>query len=130
MRLYLPVLKLSLVIGLVLLGLQYLNKLGAYPGFAWLSFGFFTVLTMLILGISALSQTMSDPRKSVYVILGAMLMRFLFSGLFILVYIVFVRPSGVSFVTPFFVMYLLYTVVETRQLLSLSPQKGSTKPIG
>lgn len=118
-----PLIILTLLTGGVMAVLHLGGVLGEYKNFSWLCYIFFTLLTLLVMGISTLSKGMSDARKSVGLILGAMAMRFIFSLLFLLVYILFVRPKNAGFLAPFGVLYALYTIVETRALVRFSQQK-------
>ncbi len=93
--------------------LQQQNALGNYPGFAWLSYGFCTLLTLLVTALTQLSRQMTQAGRSVGVALGAMGLRFLFSLLFIIGYVLFAKPADARFILPFFVLYFLYSGVET-----------------
>lgn len=113
MKTYIPILLLTIVVGLLMVVLQQQNALGAYPDFAWMSYAFCASLTFIVMGITHLSRQMSHAEKSVGVILGVMGLRFLFSLLFIGAYLLFAKPTDARFIIPFFVLYTLYTAVET-----------------
>ena len=102
---------------------HYFQLLGAYPDFAWICYVFFTLLTFLTLYITSLSQKASTPVKGTYMILGAMGIKFLFSMFLILAYLLAVRPDNPRFILPFFILYLVFTVVETRYLLMMTKGK-------
>ena len=110
---YIPIIIFSLVVGLAMLLLQQQDKLGAYPDFAWLSYAFCTLMTFLVMMITQVSRKMSNAGKSVGVALGAMGLRFIFSLLFILGYVLFAKPANARFIIPFFILYFLYTALET-----------------
>ncbi len=115
-----PLIILTLLVGIVMVALHFGGILGAHENFSWLCYIFFSLLTLPVMGISGLSKGMSSPQKSVGLILGAMAMRFIFSLLFLLAYILFARPKSAAFIAPFFILYTLYTIVETRVLIRLS----------
>lgn len=113
MKTYIPIFILTIIIGLIMLLLQQQNLLGAYPNFAWLSFVFCALMTLLVTAITQLSRKMSHASKSVGVALGAMALRFIFSLLFILGYVLLAKPENARFILPFFVHYFAYTALET-----------------
>lgn len=113
----------SAVVGLVLGILHYLGKLGMYPSFAWVCYVFFTFLSFLIIGLIAMSNQSSTPGRAVYIVLGAMGLKFLFSILMVLTYILAVQPTKVHFIIPFFFLYIVYTSVETYFLMKVVNKK-------
>ncbi len=108
------------IVGLGLGALQYLQLLGAHPDFAWICFVFFTLLTLLTIYITSISAKASNKVKGTTMILGAMGIKFLFSMFLILGYILAVRPDNARFILPFFVLYILFTVIETNYLLKIT----------
>lgn len=113
MKPYFPILVLTLVVGIIMAALHHFQALGAYPGFAWLSYAFCSLLTLLVAGLTQLSYSMSNAGKSVVFMLGAIGLRFFFSLLFIITYIFLAKPTNARFILPFFVLYALYSGVET-----------------
>ncbi len=116
---YSKLLFFSIAVSITLGILQFLNKLGDYPGFAWLCYGFFTLLSFFIIYLIAMTNQSSTPGRAVNLVLGAMGLKFLFSILMVLGYILAAQPQTVHFIIPFFVLYTLYTVVETRFLMQV-----------
>ncbi|MEZ4883130.1 MAG: hypothetical protein R3E32_00245 [Chitinophagales bacterium] len=108
------------IIGLGLGILHYLQLLGSNPDFAWICFVFFTILTFLTIYITSLSAKASSKVKGTTMILGAMGIKFIFSMFMILAYLLAVSPDSPRFILPFFVLYILFTVVETNYLLKIT----------
>ncbi|QQS30701.1 MAG: hypothetical protein IPM47_07160 [Sphingobacteriales bacterium] len=121
---YTKLLLFSVMVGLATGMLHVTGKLGDYPGFAWLCYGFFTLLSFFIIYLIAMTNQSSTPGRAVNLVLGAMGLKFLFSILMVLVYILAANPQTVYFIIPFFVLYTLYTVVETRFLMMVVNTKN------
>jgi len=109
----------SLGIGASLGALHYFDLLGAYPSFAWVCFLFFTCQTLFIIAMAGMGERMSSPSGGVSVVLGAMGLKFLFSILMILAYLLAVKPDTMIFIIPFFILYIIYTIIETYHLLQM-----------
>ena len=114
------VLLFAAIVGACMGVLQYLQLLGTRPDFAWICFAFFTLLTFLTIYITSISVKASNKVKGTNMILGAMGIKFLFSMFLILAYILAVRPDDARFILPFFVLYILFTVIETKYLLQIT----------
>ncbi len=100
----------------VILGsIQMFVGIRSWLHFAWWSLLFFSLLSAITgwVGKQALRKTgymlVASVTASVFV-------KLLCSAVFVALYVVIVRPSSVSFVIPFFFMYILFTVFELRQL--------------
>ncbi|HRK26665.1 MAG TPA: hypothetical protein PK239_05165 [Chitinophagales bacterium] len=109
----------SLLIGLVLGALQVMDKLGAYPGFAWICYAFFAFLAFFTVYLIAMSNQSSSSGQAVYLVMGALGLKFIFSVLMVITYMFAVKPTDVRFILPFFFLYAIYTAVETRVLMQL-----------
>lgn len=114
---------LTLFIGLVLAALQYFNLLGGYPSFSWTCFIFFSLITPLTILLASLSQKSSKASKGLYIIMGSMGLKFLMSLAIIIIYYLVVRPTEPKFILPFFLLYTIYTVLETKMLLQMTHKK-------
>ena len=110
---------LSAAIGALLAGLHYFELLGPYPSFSWVCLAFFAAVTPLVVGLASMANATSTPSRSVYVVLGAMIFKFMLCVMMIILYYLAVRPDGPRFAGPFFLFYIVYAIVETRFLLQL-----------
>jgi hypothetical protein len=82
----------------------------------WVVFGFVAVLT-LIAYFGSLFGLKKDPETSVLVIMGALVVKLLFSMAFVLVYLLKFKVKGVDFCIQFFSLYFLFTAFEVYALL-------------
>lgn len=112
----------SVVVGLGIGALHYLQLLGSQPDFAWVCYVFFALLTFLTIYITSLATKASSKSYGTTMILGAMGVKFILSMFMILGYILVVNPENPRFVLPFFVLYILFTVVETNYLLRITKE--------
>ncbi len=118
-QIYLRTLLFSLMIGAIAGALHYFNLLGMYPSFTWTCFVFFTLLSFLVIGLAGMSGSTSSGQKALQTVLLAMMLKFVFSLMMIVSYVLVVRPVDASFILPFFFMYTYYTVIETYYLLKM-----------
>lgn len=117
--LYKRIFIVSLIIGILLAALHFANLLGNDPAFVWICWGFFSLITPFVLGLASMSNKTSTAGKAVYVVLGAMALKFVFCLLMILVYILAAKPESPRFILPFFPFYIIYGVIETQYLLEM-----------
>lgn len=108
----------ALLIGGILIILQVLGLLDPFVLFTWLSYAFFVILTTLTLYFASLAVKMSNPNKGLYAIFGAMGVKFILSLTLIIPYALIVKPP-ITFVIPFFILYIPFTICETNLLLKM-----------
>ena len=108
------------LVGALIALLHFLGLLGDYPDFVWISWGFFTLVTTLVLNTASLYRKMKSPRSVVNIILSAMMIKFFLSLCLILIYFFAVKPTTALFVLPFFVLYIIFTVWETLELVKMT----------
>ena len=124
--LYKRIFIVSLIIGILLAALQFGNLLGNDPAFVWICWGFFSLITPFVLGLAAMSNKTSTAGKAVYVVLGAMALKFVFCLLMILLYILVANPETPRFILPFFPFYIIYGIIETQYLLEMVKHDNPT----
>lgn len=110
----------SSIVGVLIAVLHFFNLVGDYPDFVWISWAFFSLITALVLHTASLYRTMKSPRSVVNVILSAMMMKFMLSLFLILIYFFVSKPPTAYFVLPFFVLYTIFTVWETGELVKMT----------
>lgn len=90
--------------------------------FSWISLGFFAVIsistTWIVVGGSP--KRKGDPVN--YFLLGITI-KLLLSIAFVLIYALAVKPENKLFVAPFFVLYFIYSIMQTRFLSSWARKK-------
>lgn len=79
--------------------------------FSWICFGFFTLITYVILFITHLMTTRKEANAT-RILLGLLSARFLLAGAFIAVYILVFWNGGNEILIPFGIIYLFFTIVE------------------
>lgn len=110
---YKLVLFVSFLIAVIIGVLADYSLLGEQPNFTWICLLFFTFITLFTLYLAELSSKSSTASKSVFTVLGAMTLKFVFSILLIIGYYLAVKPAKATFIIPFFVLYAVFAVIET-----------------
>jgi len=110
------------IVGLLVGVLHRFQLLGSQPDFAWVCYVFFALLTILTIYITSISTKASSKVQGTSMIIGAMGIKFLFSMMMVLSYLLAVGPENPRFILPFFPLYIVFTVVETYYLLLMTKQ--------
>lgn len=103
-----------------------LNNVPAYnPGaFIWIAVTFFYLLTLLLYSMAMMGLKRSQKTFTVSV-LGSMTLRFIFSILFLVIYLIINPEKNKAFIISFLLLYLFYTIFEIFQLVrKLRPEKS------
>jgi 4-hydroxybenzoate polyprenyltransferase len=103
-----------------------LNNVTAYnPGsFIWIAVAFFYLLTLILYSMAMMGLKRSQKTFTVSV-LGSMTLRFIFSVLFLVIYLIINPEKNKAFIISFLFLYLFYTIFEIFQLVrKLRPEKS------
>ncbi len=103
-----------------------LKQVPAYnPGtFIWIAVGFFYLLTFILYAMAMMGLKQSQKTFTVSV-LGSMTLRFIFSVLFLVIYLIINPEKNKAFIISFLFLYLFYTIFEIFQLVrKLRPEKS------
>jgi 4-hydroxybenzoate polyprenyltransferase len=103
-----------------------LKQVPAYnPGtFIWTAVGFFYLLTFILYAMAMMGLKQSQKTFTVSV-LGSMTLRFIFSVLFLVIYLIINPEKNKAFIISFLFLYLFYTIFEIFQLVrKLRPEKS------
>lgn len=103
-----------------------LNNVKAYnPGpFIWIAVAFFYLLTLALYSMAMMGLKRSQKTFTVSV-LGSMTLRFIFSLLFLVIYLIINPEKNKAFIISFLFLYLFYTIFEIFQLVrKLRPEKS------
>lgn len=92
-----------------------------FQQFTWLSLVFFFLVTLLTgyIGFRGLTKSAHGFVASVN---GMVVIKLFLSAAFVIGYVVISRPEGPAFVVSFFILYVIYTVFELREMILA--QKG------
>nr|WP_305121741.1 hypothetical protein [Pedobacter mongoliensis] len=82
----------------------------------WVIFGFLSGLTIIAYGISVFGIK-NGGENSVYIIMSAIVIKLLFSMMFVAVYLLKFRVNSLFFALEFFSLYFLFTSFEVYALL-------------
>lgn len=96
--------------------------------FGWWALLFFLFITLFTgwLGLNALRQS---ARGFVAAVSSMVMIKLLASAAFVAGYALWMHPESPVFIIPFFVLYVLFTVFEIRQLIGAQKHAGnSTSP--
>jgi choline-glycine betaine transporter len=106
----------ALALGLAFYFLEYFTaSLILVPKF-WVIFGFLALIT-IIAYITSLIGIKKGGEVSSYAILGGIILKLLFSMVFVLLYLLKIRVNKMNFVLEFFSLYFLFTAFEVYCLL-------------
>jgi hypothetical protein len=85
--------------------------------FTWESLAFFFVVTLLLF-VLALNGVRNRSHSSFMgTVFGAMAIKFIICIVAVIVYLKVIKPDSIIFILPFFVMYVIFTVIETASLV-------------
>lgn len=92
-----------------------------FQQFTWLCLVFFFLVTLLTgyIGFRGLTKSAHGFVASVN---GMVVIKLFLSAAFVIVFVVVSRPEGPAFVVSFFILYVIYTVFEIREMILA--QKG------
>ena len=123
------IVKLSILTGGLALMIVLLNYavplFNSVKNFTWLSIAFFFTLTIITgyIGFRSLEKSAYGFVASVN---GIVLIKLLLCVGFVIAYLVIARPHAPDFVISFFILYIIYTVFEIRELV-IAQRKRSGK---
>lgn len=118
------------VLGVSILVASVLGILKAdYVNFTWLSYLFLSLISLFVVSLGGMARKAS-PNKSVSIIMGAMGLKFLFSLFVIVLYVWVSKPQSAAFVLPFFVLYAIFAVFETKALIKNTDTRQETDDWG
>ena len=115
---------LTAIIGAIIYSLmQYISVYN--PGNAiWIALTFFFVLTLVLYRMAMMGLKRSQKTFTISV-LGSMTLRFIFSLLFLVIYLIINPEKNKAFIISFLFLYLFYTIFEIFQLVrKLRPEKS------
>jgi hypothetical protein len=83
----------------------------------WVIFGFLAGLTMIAYVLSRIGIR-KGPEFSVYAVMGGIVLKLIFSMVFVLVYVINNKVDNIKFAVNFFSLYFLFTGFEIYALLT------------
>ena len=104
------------------IGLFLLNRLPGFQVhafFAWGTFAFFTLFTLLAFWYGRMASRSANKHQFTNAFMGLTMAKMLFSLMIIVGYFFLAKPTDKLFIVPFFGIYLIYTVFETALLMKL-----------
>ena len=108
---------LTLIIAIILIPLNYfIPLLASFQQFTWLSLIFFFIITLITvyIGLRGLEKSGHGFVASVN---GIVMIKLFFCAGLVIVYMLIARPGNATFILPFFLFYVLFTVFEIREVL-------------
>ena len=109
---------------LILMSILHLfPQIAIHCNFSWATCLFFILLSVLIFFIAYFAAYSSNKNAFTAVIMGFVFMKMILSVSFILVFMKIVEPVSHSFLIPFFIVYLIYTIFETYFMTKLAKIK-------
>ena len=103
--------------------------LQSFQLFTWISLAFFFLLT-LITGYMALKGMEKSPHGFVASVSGIVMVKLFLSAGLVIAYVLLAKPDNASFIISFFVLYVVYTVFEIRQMILAQKSQQRAKPDG
>lgn len=116
-RFYISLLIIAAVSSIVILILQFSGANHLVNPYVWFLQGYLIIVTGLTYLISSkgIKDNLMDFQNFVMASIG---IRFFLSAIIIVLYIYFVKSDSISFLTNFFILYLLYTSFEIKSVLT------------
>jgi len=101
-----------IAVGCISLNLTHLDE--HIKIFAWISFVFLCVITFISLYIGFTGDDSKSLNKFITKMYSIFLIKIVASILLIISFLLIAKPTNNKFIIPFLVIYLIYTVYETR----------------
>ena len=115
--LYLGIVSACTALGLFLLNL--LPGFQVHAVFAWGTFAFFVLFTLLAFWYGNMAARSTNKHQFTNAFMGLTMIKMLFSLMIVVGYFFLAKPADKLFIVPFFGIYLIYTVFETALLMKL-----------
>ena len=104
---------LTVVLTGAVMALQLIPSLSSFIGFYLISIGFFFLLSLVMFFTSARAALSKDKNAFTRLIMVFTMAKLFLTVIIVIVYQQVVKPEGVLFILPFFIIYIAYTVFET-----------------
>ena len=114
---FLQLLGVAAATSLVLLLLARVPEVSPYEDFGWLSLTVFTVLSLMMFFTGWMALNDKSKQAFVRVSLLFTLIKMIVAVVLTFFYHKVASPASVHFLFPFFVVYLVYTIFETRFMM-------------
>lgn len=108
---------------LIVFGLSYWDQTKPFISLGWLSIVMFSGLSLIIFFLGKKTVDHTVRTRFIGVTIANMMFKMFFSIALILIYYKLKEPQSPYFILPFLIIYLIYTIFETRFLLQLADQK-------
>lgn len=115
--LYLGIVSACTALGLFLLNL--LPGFQVHAGFAWSTFAFFLLFTLLAFWYGNMAARSTNKHQFTNAFMILTMIKMLFSLMIVVGYFFLAKPTDKLFIVPFFGIYLIYTVFETALLMKM-----------
>src|ERR1043165_543689 len=110
---------LAVVIAIVNFSVPFFNS---FQYFSWSALGFFFLLT-LITGRTGFRSFEKSPHGFVASVNGIVLIKLVLSVAFVIAYLWIAKPGRPDFIISFFILYVIYTEFEIRELIFAQKRK-------
>jgi hypothetical protein len=109
-----------LTVAILFLLSQFFPVLKSYSDLGWLSFILFFTITIMMFFFG--KQAIDSPSKMMFsnVSMAFLLMKMLLSIMILVLYKKLAHPASNTFIVPFFIVYLIFTIFETYVMLKLT----------
>ena len=115
----------TLILTLLTYFLCRLEQFASTQLFIWSSLVFFFLLSCGVYAMASRGISTANNHRFVSMITGSFTGKLLLCVVYVLVYALIVRPEGKPFfIIPFFIYYIVFTVMEVWALLKLTKQTG------
>lgn len=96
--------------------------------FTWLSLTFFFLVSCGVYLMASKGVSANSSYRFVSMVMGSFTGKLMLCTVFLLLYVVIAKPQGKPFfIIPFFILYIVYTVMEMIELLKLNAKKAQGK---
>lgn len=118
----------SIIAGLILVGFSFIPQLQSTIAFGWIYTAFMIIWSIVMYTSGRKAALNPNKNKFTNVIMGSTMGKLFLSAAIVVAYFLIFKPDSKFFLISFFVVYILFTIFETRFMLQLS--KTPTKDEG
>ena len=115
---------LTILLIVIIMGLQFLPSFSSSTGFSLFCIGFFFLLSLVMFFIAAKAAVSKDKYAFTRLIIVFTMLKMLLTVVLVVIYQKIAKPEGGTFLFPFFIIYIAYTVYETVFMTKLGKVKA------
>lgn len=118
----------TVILALLALLANQTELFASFQLFTWLSLTFFFLVSCGVYLMASKGVSANSSYRFVSMVMGSFTGKLMLCIVFLLLYVAIAKPQGKPFfIIPFFIFYIVYTVMEMIELLKLNSKKNTEK---